>query len=167
MLCPGILSSLSLYQEVSGNGWLLHAVEGALRRRAGLKIKQRLDQALAFVRVAGSHHEVILLGVIVLGLCRALCVVNGRGTHIDAEVLRVARVDDVFRVSGLLKKKMEKKRGEGEEFKRKLRVVNKKKLVTQFSFGTRTCDLLADPGTNTQMPSRTTNLKHYFTHSSS
>lgn len=100
--------SLSLYQKVPGDGRLLHTVEGALRWRAGLEIKQGLYQALAFFRVTSSHHEVVLLWVIVIGLLCALCVVNGWGGHIDAEVFRVARVDDIVRVSGLLKKKKDR-----------------------------------------------------------
>lgn len=95
---------LRLYQKVSGDGRLLHAVEGALSRRAGLEIKQGLHQALAFVRVAASHHEVLLLGVVVVGLLRALCVVNGRGGDADVEVAGVAGVDDVVGVDGLLRK---------------------------------------------------------------
>lgn len=126
---------LRLYQKVSGDGRLLHAVEGALGRRAGLKIKQGLHQALAFVRVAASHHEVLLLGVVVLGLLRALCVVNGRGGDADVEVAGVAGVDDVVGVDGLLRKEGG---GGGGGCQKVIWGEGLENEITQMGFGTRT-----------------------------
>lgn len=152
--------SLSLYQKVPGDGWLLHAVEGALRRCAGFEIKEGLYQALTLVRVASSHHEVILLGVIVIGLLRALCVVNGWGGHIDAEVFRVAGVDDIVWVGGLLQKE------KIEELKRNFRVADEKVRSYKWVLAPKTCNLLADFNAITQVISQRKNLEHYSSQSS-
>lgn len=91
------------YHEISGDGRLLHPVEGTLRRGAGLEVKYGLHQRLADVRVPTSHHEELLVGFVILWFLGAHCLINGWSRHGGVEAFRVAGVGNVGRVWGSLR----------------------------------------------------------------
>lgn len=93
----------SRYQKISGDGRLLHSVEGALLRGAGLEVEYGLHYCLAAVRVPASHHEEVLVRVVTLRFLGARCFVNGWGRYAGVKALRVAGVGNVGRVWGGLR----------------------------------------------------------------
>lgn len=107
--CYPSSSSLSLslfqwcYHKISGDGRLLHPVEGTLRRGAGLEVEYGLHHCLADVWVPASHHEELLVWCVTLWLFGAGCLVNGWGHHGGVESFRVAGVGNVGRVWGRLR----------------------------------------------------------------
>lgn len=93
----------SRYQKISGDGRLLHSVEGALLRGAGLEVEYGLHNCLAHVRVPTSHHEELLVRVVTLRFLGARGFVNVWGLYGGVKAFRVAGVVNVGWVWGGLR----------------------------------------------------------------
>lgn len=102
-LFPNASPFQSRYHKISADGRLLHSIEGALLRGAGIEVEYGLHQCLAGFRVPVSHHEELLVWVVILRFLGAWRIINIWYHHGGVKSFRVAGVGNVIRVWGGLR----------------------------------------------------------------